>query len=723
MNSAAKLRSDNCRYSKLPITIPDAFQKLNGSFRLNSASCLMIVLDKSLLEKAKVVSFDLFDTLFLRQISRPEDLFFFLGMEMGHLCHLEPSQFKKKRLRAEKIAKIRNRILRRKKETTIDEIYEVLRRDLKISQELKNSLIDREMALEAQFIYVNPEVHSLMRQSQEMGKRVVFASDMYLPYEFLQGLLKHHGLFSGTADTRLYLSSALNRIKRRDGSLFDYLVAEEKIAFSELLHIGDNYNCDYLIPRKKGIFAVHYDREKANYLGTSKSNGLAKNPFFNYLNSASDRAHHRNLASIADKELNILSSFISGPILFSYVYWLMSKALENNLERLYFLSRDGDILIKIANLIKCHYNLKIDLRYLYASRISWMLPSIIDFDNLEKERAFFNFAKYFNITNLLGRFKINNIDDILLKEKLSKYNLSKDEPITILNLLKVKNFIKDPEILQLIKNKSDEEFSLLEQYLEQEGLFDGRHYSLVDIGWRGTLSNALRRVFIKKGINDINILTFYFDILRPPLHVGKDIFLSFLKETQNEYNNGIRGELEVLMELFTYGNHKSVYGFKRNGEKIEPIFMEEDLETKREWGIGTQQDLVLTFSEEILNSPLFEKTEKKIIYDISLQVLYSFLNKPNISLVQKICKFPYNTEMVRRKDEYGYSVSSPFLLKDIIEMIKRVHIVRIDDSWIQGSLALTKNPFTKLFFLLFYSILSIKYVKKVEIMLRNKMGF
>jgi predicted HAD superfamily hydrolase len=42
--------------------------------------------------------------------------------------------------------------------------------------------------------------------------------------------------------------------------------------------------------------------------------------------------------------------------------------------RIYFLARDGELLVEIAKLIIEHYSLKIEARYLYVSRQSLHLP-------------------------------------------------------------------------------------------------------------------------------------------------------------------------------------------------------------------------------------------------------------------------------------------------------------------------------------------------------------
>jgi len=682
---------------------------------------MSFTIDDSYLKGIKVVSFDLFDTVFLRSVSHPRDIFYFLGIETQHLHKLSPEKFQRIRVQCEGLSKIYLRLFRAKEETNIYEIYNLIQKRINLSDETKFKLISMELRLEGESIFLNDDISDLLNRLKGIGFKIIFTSDMYLPNSFILGLLNKYGL-TANSET-LYLSSNLVKTKRRKGSLFDLVINKEGIDYHNLLHVGDDPVCDYAIPLLKGIKVIRYEKKSPQVINNSKWHKLPQKALHSYCLSLSYKTYISNTHSYSDINLNALSSYISGPVLFAYVYWLINKAINLKLKRLYFLSRDGEILLKIAQQIKTHYNLDIELRYLYASRLSWILPSIIDFDNIEQESAFFNFAKEFTVRSLLHRFKLDvlcsDLDPILVR-----YNLTIDERINVINLNNVKKFIKNKALLTLIKRKSEEEYNLLDNYFSHEGLYDSVDYGLVDVGWRGTLSNSLRRFLIKKGIShDINIVTFYFDILRQPLLKERDIFLSFLKDNNIEYSNPMRGELEVLMELFTYGTHQSVYGFTKSNNTIKPIFMEENLDEKIDWGILDQHNMILNYVAQVLKCQYFEDIDKNEYYRQIMAYLYYFLHEPEINMVIKLAQFPYNTEMVRKADEYNYSISSPFYLKDLVEMVRRVHIVRKNDSWIQGSLALTENLLTKRFFKTFYGILSSRPIRKIEARVRNRMRF
>ena len=76
-----------------------------------------------------------------------------------------------------------------------------------------------------------------------------------------------------------------------------------------------------------------------------------------------------------EKKISIYSKKIVGPVMFSYVEWIIDQAKKRNIDRLYFLARDGFLLYEIAKRICKAREIDIDCRYLYCSRQSLRMPS------------------------------------------------------------------------------------------------------------------------------------------------------------------------------------------------------------------------------------------------------------------------------------------------------------------------------------------------------------
>ena len=143
------------------------------------------------INKAKVVSFDIFDTLIVRVYKKPVDLF----------RHLEESEmapgFAKARVEGE--AKARRKALEnsKRKEVSLSEIYRAMGSKYAPFKE-------KEIALEKLACKQNPEMKAVFDECLAKGKRVIIASDMYLPHADVEEILKENGY---TGYEKLFLSS------------------------------------------------------------------------------------------------------------------------------------------------------------------------------------------------------------------------------------------------------------------------------------------------------------------------------------------------------------------------------------------------------------------------------------------------------------------------------------------------------------------------------------
>ena len=75
-----------------------------------------------------------------------------------------------------------------------------------------------------------------------------------------------------------------------------------------------------------------------------------------------------------NKTIYFTSIMVIGPILLSYVVYILRDAEKRKVRKLYFLSRDGYILCKIAKILCVSYKLPIECEYLYVSRLALRAP-------------------------------------------------------------------------------------------------------------------------------------------------------------------------------------------------------------------------------------------------------------------------------------------------------------------------------------------------------------
>jgi len=341
-------------------------------------------IDYILTFKAKVYSFDIFDTIITRSTIVPEGIFLIIQKEFKN-CKIAfnlPRELKDNFLffRIESEKKARKATC--KKEINIYDIYNELSKNFNLSVSTKNFLINFEIEQELKHIKVVPQIANLINFLHANNRRVIYVSDMYLPENVIRKMLERIGVFKDI--DRIYLSNEFNATKA-DGSLFLQVMEEEQCLPSEIIHIGDNIQSDVIRSRKKGINSfyftdTHPNRYENIILNDIKSTGdniLYYNSIWEEIAKASKLAR-LNAGKYTKEYQRIFYSIganIAGPILVSYVLWIIKKTQELKIKRLYFIARDGQILLEIAKRINKFLGLDIDLRYLYGSRQTFNLNS------------------------------------------------------------------------------------------------------------------------------------------------------------------------------------------------------------------------------------------------------------------------------------------------------------------------------------------------------------
>lgn len=300
---------------------------------------------RRLIQKSSVVSFDIFDTLLLRPYIRPTDLF--LHIEKAYNCPF----FRDCRIAAEIAAREHTN----KHDVTLDEIYDQIDNNFK---HLKQTELDWErMVLRA-----NPQIMEVYNFAKRNNKRIVIASDMYLPTKFIADVLHKNG-FDGYE--QLYVSGDCGSTKAR-GTMFQRIINDTGVEPKRILHIGDNRNSDYKKPRKYGIRSVWYRAPVREFI--RKNTRIAK---------FHDKTHedlgasiligmlaYRNLLGVDDNYWHNLGYEYAGPVIYGYTRWIERVAKENNIDHLLFVARDGYTLQRVFNT----FNDTIKNSYVYAPR-------------------------------------------------------------------------------------------------------------------------------------------------------------------------------------------------------------------------------------------------------------------------------------------------------------------------------------------------------------------
>lgn len=507
----------------------------------------------------KAYSFDVFDTCISRTYEKPTDLFFHLGQLIApqkteHISANDFAEiFMKARITAEKKAYKANG---RKKSCKMYEIYSLLEIPNYCSYS-KLEIMQLEKKLEYENSYSIKKVQSIVSELRNKNKKIIFISDMYLDNEFIKSLLIKHDFF--LPQDKLYVSSDLY-LTKRSGDLYRHVLQKEGLSPHEMLHHGDNLFSDFVVAKKNGIDAVHIDYTKIIQQDIIFPENLF-NPEIRRVNSI---AKHLRLSTLHENKCNDFYS-LAAPILISFTSWAISEAARNNIKRLYFSARDGELPYKLASLL--FKNSNIDYRFLYGSRKAWLLPSI----NLESEewkRIAVPKKEISSLIDCLERigFAENEILKIQKESSIEHYFFT-EKTSSEKCLIKLNKILENNLFSQNLEKKIKFSRDICIKYLEQEGIFDKISWAIVDSGWTLKTQASLKRI-INYHNPSIETKGLYFGLSPDCLNskeAGKAC--SFTKERDIFYVKAI-----VIEHCFLATHLDTTIGYSKNESNVTPIF-------------------------------------------------------------------------------------------------------------------------------------------------------
>lgn len=517
-----------------------------------------------------IVSFDVFDTLVIRTINKPIDVFEIIGIKLGI------PGFSAMRIEAEQI--VRANAKTTNGEVNIYDIYNELEKHCDLVAEKG---VRAEFETEKEICVKNPYIYKLYQKLIAQGKKIIAISDMYLTEEMIRELLINSG-YDEISD--IFVSNKYGESKANGGL---YRIVEAKYQ-TDIVHIGDNLASDVHICNKTKRFrGILYNNV---YLaGTPyrvrESNSLANKIYSGLVNFKV----HNGCCSMSQYEE--YGYVYAGILTVGYCNWLNKLAKERNIDQFLFVARDGHIIQQVYN----KYYLEVDNEYVYLSRFAaiHIVPKqSVDFIISYIRKRVFG-------SRMSVKYVLEDLDIGILAEFLLQRGINLDEELNKKNSEQI--------IEVLIDHINDVEKSYENSQRAAEKYFKniiGQHkrVCLVDVGWVGTNTVLLKHFLEKKCNLDIEVLG---------AHIGtaynKNNIEAIEAKTINSYCfsptfnvdlmklHGI-GINNVLFEIIYSAPHGSLLNYKLDGEEVDFIFAnqcEENIKITNEIHNG-----ILEFAEE-----------------------------------------------------------------------------------------------------------------------------
>jgi FMN phosphatase YigB (HAD superfamily) len=407
-----------------------------------------------------VVSFDIFDTLFVRPLADPEDAFDMLGERFGI------DEFRRIRCEAQ-IEAFRRMHAAGQGEVTLDGIYACM--DGLPTGVSAASLRQAEIELELALTVPNTDLIDMFKDVAGR-KRVVVVSDMYMPQSFFEALFDKHAL----PRVPMYISADRGMTKRDRGELFDRVVAEAGVSPDKVLHIGDNHHADVLRAREHGLQAFHYVNSASAPYAVSQSLGAS-------IAASMIKLHHRRDAV---NTFYGLGYRFGGPAALGLLEWVRDQAVLDAVDIVLFVARDGYVLNQLVQ--RGHVSGLPPHAYFPGSRVAFALSTINE-HNFDRWMEFLVSGSYgLSPDEILERIGVT-APELRVMEDLG---LGDGVTITADNLGRVREFLSAyrAEIIRTASRNRRGLFNLLHSF----GVRPGMRVAMVDVGWSGTTQETMR---------------------------------------------------------------------------------------------------------------------------------------------------------------------------------------------------------------------------------------
>ncbi len=329
------------------------------------------------------------------------------------------------------------------------------------------------------------------------------------------------------------------------------------------------------------------------------------------------------------------------PTLVSWMLWTLRQAKRDGLDRLYFVSRDGQVLLDIAQRLQPAVGTTLDLKYLYSSRQATQLAGSAE--------ASFRDMLRLHSCRMLDVIEFLNVDPASFATMLPadlrdsgkwSANLSPADRASLIALVATDPF------QELFARQSTGARATLLSYLAQEGWVDDIPFGVVDVGWRASLAGILPIILSGSALRSPD--RFYFfglgdDARRNAGPVNADRLQAWFYDDSSRHGYlPYMANTSSLLEMFCAGDHGAVTGFRQTAESIVPV-LRSPTSPMQDWGLAAMRHTTSLFTEDLVTS--LQSDLGPVDLDVDLRravakVLRLFWQSPSDKEVQAWGSFP-----------------------------------------------------------------------------------
>ncbi len=466
----------------------------------------LIQVGEQLAQGCETISFDIFDTLFIRRVHDPDMLKVPVARYIAVRAEQQGLNWSWQR-----VQKLRDTFEAEQRAQTglrfddQEACYPVYMRQVMAAifgdsqaDSLLDDVTEYELSVENSMLVPRQELVDWLRRLYGQGKKILLISDIYLPAAHLRKLVEHGEFAECVSDI---ISSADSFLAKASGKGFALVQERHALDVKTWLHVGDNPVSDGYRPGQAGIQALvlkdGLEKMRKGLVRRYWWYGQGR-PFFR------GRTVLQVMQPLEEENQPRSPLYIEGynflaPVIGAFIQRLAEKTLQDKIPHIYFLSREGWMFQKFWERAIPHIYPTTKLptvSYLYVSRMA-LAGACCAYQGLTKENAGIAFLPAGN-RDFRDICRIFKLDGEKIVSHLVRYHLALNTSLsplypetTMEDAVCFQELLDDEAFQDEVRLQTRPYNDALINYLEQEHFFAQTDVAIVDIGWLGTIQRFL----------------------------------------------------------------------------------------------------------------------------------------------------------------------------------------------------------------------------------------
>ncbi len=421
------------------------------------------------IDNADIVSFDIFDTLLFRPVSKPTDLYYFVERD------LQIPDFKRMRIQAEN--NLKNKNFNEKQFANCKIIYDYI-------NHMNNGITEADYTVEEKtelnICFKNDTAFRIYQYAKEKGKKMICVSDMYHSSEFLKELLENNGyVFDDIIVSCEYFCNKMS------GELQKSVI--NKYPNQKILHIGDNPVGDIKQFKRNGFDTFYLPN--VNKIGHKYRAYVDYNLEGSVVSGIVNAKRYSGLMDDKSKYYKYGYMYL-GALTLGFADWLKDNCLSDINAKVLFVGRDCKVVKDIFDL---RYP-DSQSEYFETSRLALLpLEAAASYDNFLEDA----FKRRFFDKNYTIQMAFDSVGINVSLDTFSGNPFANDEIVTREKWYEFKQMMYENS--KIILDNYKKYLAAFDKYIGSI-IGNSKKIVIVDLGWRGTSI-----IFVKKYLEMKNI--------------------------------------------------------------------------------------------------------------------------------------------------------------------------------------------------------------------------